>query len=66
MDVDLMAVPTITGNARLLLGSAAIGTGDNGAVQNNQDLDGNDRIDGGTVDMGAYEYNDLIFANGFD
>ncbi|WP_223788817.1 choice-of-anchor Q domain-containing protein [Marinicella meishanensis] len=65
-DVDLMAVPTVAGNARLTLGSAAIGSGNNAVVSTTEDLDGNARIDGGTVDMGAYEYGDLIFAHGFE
>lgn len=65
-DIDLLAVPTTNGNARLLPVSAAIGTGWNTAVIGNQDLDGNARINGGTVDMGAYEYGDLIFANDFE
>jgi CSLREA domain-containing protein len=42
---------------RLLLGSPAIDMGDNGSVPTGvtTDLDGAVRIEGGTVDMGAYE-----------
>lgn len=65
-DVDLLSVPTVNGNARLTLGSAAIGSGSNDLVDTPADLDGNARIDGGVVDMGAFEYSDLIFADDFE
>ncbi len=45
------------GDLRLQAGSPAIDAGDNGAVAGvTTDLDGNDRIFGGAVDMGPYEY----------
>lgn len=47
------------GNYRLQAGSPCIGTGTNGAwTATTRDLDGNKRIwpNGGTVDMGCYEY----------
>ncbi len=44
------------GNYRLAAGSPCIGAGDNSAVSNAEDLDGNPRIVNATVDMGAYEY----------
>ncbi|MCB0053497.1 MAG: cadherin-like beta sandwich domain-containing protein, partial [Caldilinea sp.] len=49
--------PTTTGNYRLQAGSPAIDSGDNSAVAVSTDLDGNARIQGGVVDMGAYEFN---------
>ncbi len=66
LDVILFDVPTVFGNARLTPGSVAIGSGNNNLVTTPFDLDGNGRINGGTVDMGAYEYSDLIFKDGFD
>ena len=65
-DVDLMSVPTIGGDAHVILSSATIGSGNNQLVDTTLDLDGNDRVFGSDVDMGAYEYIDLIFKNGFD
>ncbi len=43
------------GDLRLSLGSPAIDTGTNSAVNTLTDADGHDRIINGTVDMGAYE-----------
>lgn len=65
-DADLNAIPITPANAHLTPGSVAIGTGDNAAVTTPLDLDNNPRIDGGVVDMGAYEYGDLIFEDGFE
>ncbi|MFN8498751.1 MAG: choice-of-anchor Q domain-containing protein [Anaerolineae bacterium] len=51
--------PTTTGNLRLQAISPAINAGDNNVTNPalpTTDLDGNPRILGGTVDMGAYEY----------
>jgi hypothetical protein len=47
--------PTI-GDFHLQAISPCINTGNNSYVTNANDLDGNGRIVGGTVDMGAYEY----------
>lgn len=44
------------GNLRLQTNSPCINAGNNAYVQTTNDLDGNPRIKGGTVDMGAYEY----------
>src|SRR5690606_12587354 len=50
--------PTTAGDLRLLPGSPAIHAGDNDALPAGltTDLDGNPRIEGGMVDMGAYEF----------
>jgi hypothetical protein len=44
------------GNLRLQSNSPCINSGDNAYVTTTNDLDGNPRIVGGTVDIGAYEY----------
>ena len=44
------------GNVRLQVSSPCIDAGDNGSVSGSTDLDGNARIIGGFVDMGAYEF----------
>jgi hypothetical protein len=54
-DVNPSAAPTTSGNLRLESDSPAINAGDNEFVTVNFDLEGNDRIIGGTVDMGVYE-----------
>lgn len=65
-DTDPITAPTSDGNAHLMYISNAIDAGDDTAVTTMLDLDGEDRIQGSAVDMGAYEYTDLIFANGFE
>ncbi|MCB1586022.1 MAG: autotransporter-associated beta strand repeat-containing protein [Xanthomonadales bacterium] len=65
-DTDPSTAPTSDGNAHLLSVSPVIGAGDNSVVTQSYDLDGGERILYETVDMGAYEYNDVIFANGFE
>lgn len=44
------------GNFRLLGNSRCINAGQNSLVSGNTDFDGNPRIRGGTVDIGAYEF----------
>ncbi|MHC4544496.1 MAG: right-handed parallel beta-helix repeat-containing protein, partial [Planctomycetota bacterium] len=57
--VDADGIDNIVGtdddNLRLLLGSPCIDAGDNSVVWVTTDLDGNPRIRGSAVDMGAYE-----------
>lgn len=53
--VDPSTAPTTTGNLRLQIGSPAINAGKNSFVTVGKDLDGNNRIIGCNVDMGAYE-----------
>ncbi len=45
-----------SGNFRLSSNSPCINSGNNSFVVADTDLDGNARIEGGTVDMGAYEF----------
>ncbi|MFW6103435.1 MAG: choice-of-anchor Q domain-containing protein [Bacteroidota bacterium] len=47
--------PEKSGDFRLREGSPCIDAGLNDSVSLNRDMDGNDRIQNGTVDMGAYE-----------
>ena len=49
-------VDTNAANYRLQPGSACINAGNNAYVQGTLDLDGNPRMIGGWVDMGAYEF----------
>jgi len=55
----------IDGDYHLLPDSPCIGVGDNAAVLPSvlTDLDGNPRIVGNTVDMGAYEFSGLIYVD---
>jgi len=48
-----------SGNLRLLATSPSINSGNNANAPGATDLDGNARFVGATVDMGAYEYNQL-------
>jgi hypothetical protein len=48
-------VDQFAGDLRLLTNSPCINAGDNGFTSGASDLDGNPRIAGGTIDIGAYE-----------
>lgn len=66
IDKDPLFVDSAHGNYRLLPPSPAVERGDNSPPAGTRavDLDGNPRVVG-TVDLGAYELPDLIFADGF-
>lgn len=49
-------IDLLGGNFRLQTGSPCINAGNNGYASGTTDLDGRPRIVGGTVDMGAYEF----------
>lgn len=53
--ITATAAPTLTGNYRLQSSSPVINVGNNLSVTVSTDLDGNPRIRGGVVDLGAYE-----------
>ena len=50
------------GDLRLLSNSPCVNSGDNSWVAADTDLDGSPRIKGGTVDIGAYEFQDPVSA----
>lgn len=60
--IDIASLPSTEGNLRLKAGSPAIDAGDNNlarysdTIDITHDLDGNPRIQGAAVDMGAYEF----------
>jgi hypothetical protein len=53
--IDPSTAPTTAGNLRLQTGSPAVNAGNNSFITVPTDLDGNERIIGCSVDMGAYE-----------
>ena len=59
-DTDPMFVDEAGGNLRLLTASPCINAGDDEAVSAATDLDGNQRIFDGQVDLGAYESQDAV------
>jgi hypothetical protein len=68
VSIDPLFVSSALRNYRLRATSPARDVGDNsppGTVRN-YDLDGTVRIDGAKVDMGAYEFHNMIFDDGFD
>ncbi len=52
--------PTSAGNLRLRAGSPAIDAGDDHAARDEVDLEGAPRIQGGRVDLGAYEAGPIV------
>lgn len=54
--ISYTAAPTTTADLRLQLGSPAINAGNNSHNSQTSDLDGNPRIVGVAIDLGAYEY----------
>jgi len=52
---DPQFVDADNGDFRLLLGSPAINIGDNTVLNQSVDLNGNPRVVGGTIDLGAFE-----------
>ncbi len=56
IDVDPMFVDAEGGNLRLQLGSPCIDAGNDNVVTVATDMDGNPRVAGAAVDMGAYEF----------
>ncbi len=58
--IDPAHAPTSAGNLRLKRGSPAIDAGDDRAASGPLDLDGAPRIQGGRVDLGAYEAEPLV------
>ncbi len=64
--VDLLATPTAAGDAHLDDGSPVLDAGDNGGVISAFDLDDQDRIQNGTVDMGSYEGTNRLFNDSFE
>jgi hypothetical protein len=56
ISADPLFVDYAGGNLRLQTNSPCINAGDNAYVVGSTDLDGRPRIVGGTVDMGAYEF----------
>ncbi len=56
VDAPLCTVlPNRLGDYRLQTGSPALDVGDNAATTRPKDLDGRDRVQAGTIDLGAYE-----------
>ncbi|HTA29593.1 MAG TPA: choice-of-anchor Q domain-containing protein, partial [Candidatus Cybelea sp.] len=53
---DPVLIDPVHGNFRLQSNSPCINAGNNSFVTSTTDLDGRPRVVGGTVDMGAYEY----------
>lgn len=66
-DVDPLFVSVAANNYRLRAGSPGIDAGySSSKVTIDTDLDGLNRLQGGAIDIGAYEYGDDIFRDDFD
>lgn len=68
LDDPVLFINAALGNYELAAGSAAIDAGDNSPPGGlgPLDLNGNDRVIGPAVDIGAYERPDILFADGFE
>jgi len=65
--VNPNGAPSLAGDLRLQFESPVRDVGNNSFVTGiTTDLDGNPRIVGGTVDLGAFEGDDLLFGDGFE
>jgi len=65
--VNPIGAPSLAGDLRLQFESPVRDVGNNGFVTGiTTDLDGKPRIVGGTVDLGAFEGDDLLFSDGFE
>lgn len=58
-------VDIVNGDYSLSNGSPAINVGNNASVVGTKDLNGNDRILGGTVDLGPYEFDAALDSDAF-
>jgi predicted outer membrane repeat protein len=63
IDADPLFVDATSGDLRLSANSPAIDAGNSGGITVTTDLGGNPRIVGAAVDMGAYEYQYIIYVD---
>lgn len=63
IEVNPASAPTTSGDLNLIGGSPAIDAGINSANSASTDIDGNVRILGGTIDLGAYERVKTIYVD---
>ncbi len=65
--VDPASAPTMDGNLRLRANSPGIAAGNSDFVEDvSKDLDGNPRVTGNAVDLGAFELADSVFGDRFE